>query len=368
MIREDLGISIDDAFESFDKTPVGVGAVAQVYRADLKDTNGAKSVAVKVLHPYAKSSVEQDLSLLRLAASILGVVPKLRYLSIPDEIETFSKMMRDQLDLRVEASNLEKFRKNFADRLGISFPEPVWELTSENVLVESFEDGIPLHKFLLNGPTVYDHKLAELGVKTFMQMLFVDNFGHGDMHPGNVLISFSKRDKYSDTHKRVDRQVLDTLKTATQSEWNKSLEVLENYNYEPHFIVLDVGLVNRLSDANLAIFQEVFEAGLDFDGDRLGEVMINKCRNPSEVVDPLGAKEKMRDLMSRLKMDAGGRLPLSAVHTAGVIKKFTEFIREHRIRMDGEFIGIFVCSVLVEGIGRRLQPEMDLLEALATYT
>ena len=32
--------------------------------------------------------------------------------------------------------------------------------------------------------------------------------------------------------------------------------------------------------------------------------------------------------------------------------------------MDGEFVGIFVCCLLVEGVGRLLDEQLDFLECL----
>ena len=32
------------------------------------------------------------------------------------------------------------------------------------------------------------HEIAELSIQTILKMVFVDNFVHGDMHPGNMLI------------------------------------------------------------------------------------------------------------------------------------------------------------------------------------
>jgi aarF domain-containing kinase len=46
-----------------------------------------------------------------------------------------------QVDLSREASNLQRFNTNFRRARGVSFPMPLYPLVSEDVLVESFEDG-----------------------------------------------------------------------------------------------------------------------------------------------------------------------------------------------------------------------------------
>jgi predicted unusual protein kinase regulating ubiquinone biosynthesis (AarF/ABC1/UbiB family) len=53
-------------------------------------------------------------------------------------------MLQEQIDLSLEASNLERFRYNFRHRADVTFPEPI--LYSERVLVESWESGIPIQQ------------------------------------------------------------------------------------------------------------------------------------------------------------------------------------------------------------------------------
>ena len=33
-------------------------------------------------------------------------------------------------------------------------------------------------------------QIADIGIAAFLKMLFVDNFVHGDLHPGNILVRF----------------------------------------------------------------------------------------------------------------------------------------------------------------------------------
>ena len=49
----------------------------------------------------------------------------MEWLSLPDEVEQFSILMRLQLDLRIEALNLAKFRENFKSRLTFISPNHI---------------------------------------------------------------------------------------------------------------------------------------------------------------------------------------------------------------------------------------------------
>ena len=56
----------------------------------------------------------------------------------------FRKFMTRQLDLRVEARNLERFGHNFAKSESVRFPKPIRRFCREHVLVETFEAGRPV--------------------------------------------------------------------------------------------------------------------------------------------------------------------------------------------------------------------------------
>ena len=72
------------------------------------------------------------------------------------------------------------------------FPKPILELCSEQVLVESFENGThigTLIQHLDTIPTAKRKKLASNGIDMFLRMIFRHNFVHCDLHPGNILVS-----------------------------------------------------------------------------------------------------------------------------------------------------------------------------------
>jgi predicted unusual protein kinase regulating ubiquinone biosynthesis (AarF/ABC1/UbiB family) len=149
---EDAGFA--HKFDQVDVVPFASGAVAQVHHAVLRD---GRRVVVKVLHPLGPSLVSADLRLIRrLAEAIAEAVPESRWISIPEAAQEFSRRMAAHLDLRREARNLRRFRKNFARsslRDSVRFPEPIAGLESRSVLVEAFEEGTPLAKMLTKAPS-----------------------------------------------------------------------------------------------------------------------------------------------------------------------------------------------------------------------
>jgi aarF domain-containing kinase len=120
-------------------------------------------------------------------ASFLEYIPYLNldYLSMKDSVDQFRDIMLPQLDLRVEAHNLRRFRRDFADETQIAFPEPLGELTSREVLVEKFVEGEPMLNFVMKEDESHSKKdrqeLARVGLEAVMKMIFLHDFVHADL-------------------------------------------------------------------------------------------------------------------------------------------------------------------------------------------
>ena len=48
---------------------------------------------------------------------------------------------------------------------------------------------------MMNDPTLMKlkNKLSDLCVRTLVKMIFFDNFIHGDLHPGNILVRVNEK-------------------------------------------------------------------------------------------------------------------------------------------------------------------------------
>lgn len=171
--------------------PIGSGCVAQVYKARLTTHHGlhppGTSVAVKVQHPNILEKVCLDFYIMNKVASFLEYIPYLNldYLSMKDSVDQFRDIMLPQLDLRVEAHNLQRFRRDFDGETQIAFPEPLLGLTTREVLVERFVEGEPMLNFVLREDEHHSKKdrqeLATIGLETVMKMIFLHDFVHADL-------------------------------------------------------------------------------------------------------------------------------------------------------------------------------------------
>ncbi|KAJ5990914.1 hypothetical protein N7499_011462 [Penicillium canescens] len=404
------GLPFEDIFEEFQEEPLGVGAIAQVYKAKLKpslaasseqelgiepETLGAKVrknvdvlvksspqrvpssyVAIKVLHPRVEQMIRRDLKIMSFFASMINAIPTMHWLSFPDEVQQFGEMMKLQLDLRIEATNLVMFRQKFMSRTTAWFPYPYLDYTTREVLVEEFAQGIPLATFLDIGGGVYQHDIANEGLDAFLHMLLIDNFIHADLHPGNIMVRFykpSELDLSLRKHSRafdaptraevdVTEAVLRRLRphSHNRDDWNAALSQLNDEGYRPQLIFIDTGLVTQLNDLNRRNFLDLFRAIAEFDGYRAGQLMVERCRTPAEVLDPEVFALKMQHLVLSIKSRT---FALGNVKIGDVLSEVLTMVRGHHVRFEGDFVNVVISCLLLEGIGRSLNPDLDLFKS-----
>ncbi|KAK2591668.1 hypothetical protein QQS21_010628, partial [Conoideocrella luteorostrata] len=405
------GRNFGDIFDEFDEKPLGVGAIAQVYKAKLRselamsgglnndndESTGltenmrrnvdtvlksspkrvpSSYVAVKVLHPKVERTVRRDLKIMGFFAFVLNAIPTIEWLSLPDEVAQFGEMMKLQLDLRIEAANLETFRRNFKDRATASFPYPYTDFTTRNVLIEEFAQGIPLAAFMENGGGVFQHDIADEGLDAFLRMLLLDNFVHADLHPGNIMVRFyqaaqpelrlSKKPDVNAYHNETDvtEQVLELLRPyrhrSNKAAWEAELAKIDAEGYRPQLIFIDTGLVTELNATNRANFLDLFRAVAEFDGYKAGQLMCERCRQPEAVLEEEVFALKMQHLVLSVKSRT---LALGSVKIGDILQQVLSMVRNHHVRMEGDFVNVVISILLLEGIGRSLNPDVDLLSS-----
>lgn len=201
-IEEDFGRPPDQIFEWIEAEPIGAASLAQVHRARLAAAGSAaaaaatagsarrREVVVKVLRPGIEVLVETDLAAVRLATRILARWKKLRrrvdFALLYDE---FAGTTRRELDLTLEAGNVELFAENFRDDPRVLVPKVYHEqsavhvLTLENVAYLKINDLAALEAAGIDRAEV-----ARALYRTYMRQVFDHFFVHADPHPGNLFV------------------------------------------------------------------------------------------------------------------------------------------------------------------------------------
>ncbi|XP_076383863.1 putative aarF domain-containing protein kinase 2 [Megalopta genalis] len=150
-----------------------------------------------------------------------------------------------------EARNLMKFSANFSDKKDVVFPRAYANFTRRDVLVESFHEGSSISDYLENEDVELQEKLARIGMKTILKMVFRDNFIHCDLHPGNILVE------------------ADPESTGGTLSWLRRFIDRDHRTIDPRLIILDCGLVVSLNARCQRNLRDVFRSVL------LGNVNVN---------------------------------------------------------------------------------------------
>ncbi len=319
LIEQALGGKLETWFSEFSREPIASASVAQVHIARLHD--GAE-VAVKVLRPGIESIIERDLELLYLLARLaLRYAEDSRRLRPVEVVNEFSKTIHDELDLRVESANASRLRANFEGSNLLYVPKVYWDLTRRTVMVLERIHGIPVSNIEgLKAAGVDMRKLSHHGVEIFFTQAFRDGFFHADMHPGNIFVSPEGQ------YRAVDFGIMGTLGEKDKRYLAENFLAFFNRDY------------HAVADAHL-------RAGWVPPGTSLVEFEA-AIRT---VCEPVFARP--------IKEISFGRFLLHLFQTA---RRFNMEIQPQLVLLQKTLFNI-------EGLGRRLYPDLDLWETAKPY-
>jgi len=164
--------------------PVAAASIGCVYSARLSDQ---RKVAIKIQRPGITQVVEQDAELLLNVARLLEGLQtndgrRLVQTDLTGAVTEFMTRLREELDYRNEAQNLETFaalyshRRNFtastSSKIKVVVPEVYRKLCSKNVLVMEWIDSAPLVDLETEESRKESYELILQGIDcTFSQLL-----------------------------------------------------------------------------------------------------------------------------------------------------------------------------------------------------
>jgi aarF domain-containing kinase len=214
-------------------------------------------------------------------------------------------------------------------------------------------------------------------------MLLLDNFVHSDLHPGNIMIKFCRpstrlllKNIFSSLFSShpAETPVSETFNTSESDTivarlrafehnppaWRAELESLSAQGYIPEVVFIDAGLVTTLTGANRRNFLDLFRAIAEFDGYRAGQLMVERCRAPELALDPETFALKMQHLVLDVKRKT---FSLGQIKISDILTEVLKAVRVHHVKMEGDFVNTVISILLLEGIGRQLDPGLDLFKS-----
>ena len=144
MIEAALDEPVAKLFSEFGE-PVAAASIAQVHKACLTAGGQPRPVAVKVLRPGIEPRFKRDLADMRFGSRLIErIAPVMRRLRLAAVVETLARSVAIEMDLRLEAAALSEFAENTKDDPDFRVPSVDWEHTAKEVLTLEWIDGLPL--------------------------------------------------------------------------------------------------------------------------------------------------------------------------------------------------------------------------------
>ncbi len=316
IIEKELGSDINSVFDDFDPVPLAAASIAQVYSAKLKDTQ--QEVVIKVVRPGIKKTIQRDISLMKRIATFsekrFEDAKRLQLLKLVSEYEA---VILSELDMRLEASNIKQTRRNFENNSLLYVPDVFLDYCSEGLLVMERIEGVPVDRIETLNDLGVDLKLvAERGVEIFLKQVFIDNFFHADMHPGNIFIDAK----------------------------NPS---------DPAYVAVDYAIVGSLSEEEQYQIGRMLVAVIGRDFREVANILIE-----SKWVDP---KTRLNDLENTIRAACEPIFdqPMEKINFGEMLLFIFDSARRFDLRMQPSLMLLQKTLVNIEGLGKQLYPALD---------
>ena len=145
VITASLERPVAQAFVSL-SPPVAAASIAQVHRGVVERDGVHHAVAVKVLRPNVAARFRRDLGdFFFVAHNAEAHSAEARRLRLIEVINTMSRSVAMEMDLRLEAAALSEMAENTRDDPDFRVAAVDWDRTTHNVLTMEWIDGIALN-------------------------------------------------------------------------------------------------------------------------------------------------------------------------------------------------------------------------------
>ena len=321
MLREmekALGRSPLELFQDIEAIPLGSASIAQVHGARLAD---GTRVVLKVMRPGIRPKVEADLRILGYLAGMLeSEVAEARRFQPSQMVAELGRSLRRELDLALEARAQERFAHNFAADPGIVIPRIFWDYTRQGMNVQERVDGVPGNDLPAVDAAGLDRPvLARRGADAVLKMILVDGYFHADPHPGNVFYLPGNR-----------------------------------------IAMIDFGMAGRLTERRRREIVDMLWALARRDERGIVEVLLEWV--PDGEVDEGRLATDVADMILDYE-----RVALKDVRIAAVLQDIAGIMRRHAIVLPADLALLFKALVTLEGLGRQLDPQFQLVEHLTPF-
>jgi len=318
-LERELGYPAHELFAEFSPIPIAAASIAQVHRGRL---HSGEEVVIKIRRPGIEKVVETDLDILMGLAYLIEKHIATEEIYDPIGIvKEFRRTLHREMDFSREGHTIDRFAANFADDPTVHIPRVYWDYTGETILAMELVEGIKitdLPRLLEAGLDL--QTIARNGANAILKQVLIHGFFHGDPHPGNIFILEGNR-----------------------------------------VCFLDFGMVGRI-DENLK-FQlvDLLMAILQRDVEKVITLLLYS----GDLTDEIDTRNLRRDLSEFI--DDYYEIPLNEINAGRMLTEFIEILSCYRIKFPSDLMLLAKALVTIEGIGRQLDPEFNMISHLKPF-
>lgn len=316
---EEFGSSVKDEFKYFNSHPIASASIAQVHEAVLKT---GEKVAVKIQRPGISKTIFTDIEIMYGILKLLEKHNKeIATLKLVNHIREFERSLRNELDFRIEAMNIERFRENFKNKKNFYVPKVYHDFVSQKVITMEYVEGVvPTDHKSLQEHGLDPEVIASRGTDYILQQIFEFGFFHADPHAGNIRI--------------MDNNVI---------------------------CFLDFGMVGSILPKQRELMLEMIIAFIRQDTDTLLEAILTLCdRTLVENRDEL--ERSVDEMLGKFSY-----MPVKEIDSAEIVQEIMNLVYTYQLSLPGNFLLLAKSLVTIEGVARELLPEFNFKDQIKPY-
>ncbi|MHB8645224.1 MAG: ABC1 kinase family protein [Thermomicrobiales bacterium] len=315
-IEEQLARPVDELFISFDPVPLAAASIGQVHAVTLP---GGVDAVVKVQRPGVREQVALDL---RIATRIAHLMESRLHLiertgiDVPALVDEFAWTLRNELDYLREAKNAEVFQRNFAANPHLRVPAICWEYTTTQIITMERMHGLRIDDVVaLEAAGHSPARIAEQSARIVLQEVFEDGFFHADLHPGNLFV--------------LDGGVIGAMDFGMVGTIDEAMRT--------NLLFLLLAIVGQDADQ---IARYLYRLGV-VGGGRTNHAFL------------------LRDIRRLMAQYYG--ITLEELDVTALLNDLLALVRRHHLRLPPDLALLLKMLVMIEGLGRRLDPSFNVL-------
>jgi ubiquinone biosynthesis protein len=238
----------------------------------------------------------------------------LRRLKPVEVVETLAQSVQLEMDLRFEAAAASELAENFAGDPTFRVPRIDWQRTGRTVLTTERVGGIRIDDRDALVAAGYDiGDIIRKSGTAFFNQVFRDGFFHADMHPGNMFV-----------------------------------------DAEGALAVVDFGIMGRLDRQTRYYLADMLIGFLSGDYRRVAQVHFDAGYVP---------QRRSLDAFTQACRSIGEPIlerPLHEISIARLLAQLFHVTEQFEMETQPQLLLLQKTMVLVEGVGRRLDPEVNI--------